>query len=315
MLSGIGPRDVLESVGVAVVEELAGVGQHLQDHLTGSITWQANFETLGDIEASQSDFSHTPEFLSSINNAIAFLNLSTLFSHSRNDMLAMKTSVSNSLNASVAFVPSQYSEVKEGYKMIYKLNAEKFLPEEPQLEFLLNVINPGVVKVQAALQHPFSTGRVYINSSNPFDQAVVDPQYFSHPADITVLRQGIKLTRTLGAAFQSLNLFGAETSPGTSVETDEDWESWLRKKGARTEYHPSSSCVMLPRTLGGVVDKRMKVHGVANVRVVDSSVYPFEFAAHLGSATYGLAELGAQLIKEKPILVSASIDTSDAMTL
>ncbi|KAF8991167.1 hypothetical protein BDQ17DRAFT_1393026 [Cyathus striatus] len=261
MLSGVGPRDVLESLGLEVVEELAGVGQHLQDHLP-----------------------------------------------------SMQADISSAFNDSVTLVPSQYSEVQEGYKAIYQVNMEKFLSDVPQLELLLNVVGPNVVGIQAASQHPYSTGRVYINSTNPFDQIIVDPQYFSHHADVVLLRQGMRVARNLGAAFQALNLFGAELSPGTTVQTDEDWENWLRNSGAGTQYHPTASCVMLPRSLGGVVDKRMKVHGLENVRIVDASVYPFEFAAHLASATYGLAELGAQLIKDNPIIASASLATSDART-
>ncbi|KAF8975444.1 hypothetical protein BDQ17DRAFT_1385501 [Cyathus striatus] len=311
MLSGVGPKDVLENAGVGVVEELGGVGGFLQDHVTGGITWRANFETAGDIYASRSEFSRTPEFLSTLNNAIAFLNLSTLFSHSPSSLSNFTSSIP-SADASSSLVQSSYAEVKEGYKVLYKLTQEKFLsdPGVPQFELLMSVVGEGVVSVQGALQHPFSMGRVYINSSNPFDEPVIDPGYLSHPVDVIIMRQGMKLIRRLGEAFQDLELFGDEVYPGGRVQSDTQWESWLRNEGAGTQYHPIGSCAMLPRSLGGVVDKRMKVHGLANVRVIDSSVYPFEFAAHLASATYGLAEQGAQLIKDHPISVSASVSKS-----
>ncbi|KAF8982155.1 hypothetical protein BDQ17DRAFT_1379062 [Cyathus striatus] len=268
LLSGVGPKDVLESAGVGVVEELGGVGGFLQDHVTSGITWRANFETAGDIHASRSEFSRTPEFLSTLINAIAFLNLSTLFSHSPSS-LSTFTSQLPSGDTSTSLVPSSYSEVREGYKVLYKLHLEKILsdPGVPQLELLMSVVGEGVVGIQAALQHPFrldSMGRIYINSSNPFDEPVIDPGYLSHSADIILMRQGMKLIRRLGEAFQDLELFGDEVYPGERVQSDTQWESW-----AGTQYHPIGSCAMLP------------LHGLANVRVIDSSVYPFEFAAHV----------------------------------
>ncbi len=84
---------------------------------------------------------------------------------------------------------------------------------------------------------------------------------------------------------------------------------------AVTEYHPSCTCSMLPLSEGGVVGPDLRVHGVANLRVADSSVYPIQFAAHLmvsglvayndrawtdkicQAPTYGLAERAADMIK------------------
>lgn len=179
----------------------------------------------------------------------------------------------------------------------------------------MSIITPGVVGIQAAMQHPFrwiylrlwtgfcdmltssysSLGRLYINSSNPFDEPVIDPNYFSHfagkssqssfpfiliydPSDTTLLRQGIRLTRAIGAAYGAS--LGEELSPGPDIQSDEQLDAWLLDR-AGTQYHPTGSCSMLPKNLGGVVDASLRVYGLANVRVIDSSVFPFEFAAHV----------------------------------
>ena len=102
----------------------------------------------------------------------------------------------------------------------------------------------------------FSRGRVYINSTNPFDPIVIDPQYFSHPADRTIMRQGVKLVRQVGAALGTL--LGTETTPGSAVQTDDEIDTWLTRTGANTQYHPAGSCAMLPKKWGGVVDGKMK---------------------------------------------------------
>ena len=86
-----------------------------------------------------------------------------------------------------------------------------------------------------------------------------------------------------------------ETVPGDKVQTNEDWENWIRS-AAGTEYHPSSTCAMLPRGDGGVVDENLKVYGTSNLRVVDASVTPIAMSCHLESVVYGLAEVAADII-------------------
>lgn len=77
--------------------------------------------------------------------------------------------------------------------------------------------------------------------------------------DITIMRQGIKLVRQLGAALGSV--LGAEVIPGNGVQTDEQIETWLRDSAANSQFHPACSCGMLPRTQGGCVDSKLRVYG------------------------------------------------------
>ena len=99
--------------------------------------------------------------------------------------------------------------------------------------------------------------------------------------DLVIMRQGLKLVRQVGLAYG--DVLGAETAPGPAIQSDQDIDNWLITQGANTQYHPTGSCAMLPKSLGGVVDKDLKVYGLENVRVVDASVFPFEFAAHVSS--------------------------------
>ena len=88
----------------------------------------------------------------------------------------------------------------------------------------------------------------------------------------------------------------SETSPGLSVQTDEQWVDWLREV-TTSEFHPSSSCAMLAREQGGVVDAQLRVYGLANVRVADASVPPIALSTHLMASTYGLAEQASNIIR------------------
>lgn len=105
-----------------------------------------------------------------------------------------------------------------------------------------------------------SAGRTYINSSNPFDPILIDPQYYSHYADLVLMRQGVRFVRTVGAAFG--DVLGAEITPGPDVQTDEQLEAWLVQGAANTQYHPTGSCAMLPKSKGGVVDADLRVYGL-----------------------------------------------------
>jgi choline dehydrogenase len=151
-----------------------------------------------------------------------------------------------------------------------------------------------------------------------------------------MLREGIKLVRMLGQTPPLNNSFGPEISPGPAVTTDDQIQSWLIN-GASTQYHPIGTCAMLPKSQSGVVNAQLQVYGTstsnfiahllaiparliffgnvaANVRVVDSSVFPFEFGGHVryylargsnlcahiswkvGGSTYGLAEQASDII-------------------
>ena len=112
------------------------------------------------------------------------------------------------------------------------------------------------------------------------------------------MRQGVKFVRTVGAAYGAT--FGTEIAPGPTVQTDQQIEDWLVST-ASTQFHPTGSCAMLPQAQGGVVNAKLQVYGLgmfhavsklgefaygcvvflANVRVADSAVFPFEFAAHV----------------------------------
>ncbi|TFK85315.1 GMC oxidoreductase [Polyporus arcularius HHB13444] len=300
MHSGVGPADVLQAAGVDVQVNLPGVGQHLQDHLSSGLLFQTNTDTAASLYASNAT-GNTPIFLSYVNSAVAYVNSTSLLG--ADGAASLKQQVSDALSSSLSsLVPSSDDTVKAGYEAIYNTTLNTIFPSDVgQVEILLQLTSSGpngmnVLAIQAGLQHPYSHGRIYITSSDPFVAPAIDPQYLSHAADIVILREGLKLARKLGATAPLSAAVVGEVQPGTSVQSDADWEAWIRGQ-ASTEFHPSSSCAMLPRELGGVVDEDLKVYGLANVRVADASVYPISVSAHLQAPTYGLAEQAAKIIR------------------
>lgn len=105
------------------------------------------------------------------------------------------------------------------------------------------------------------------------------------------------MARKIGETSPMKDTLTAEIAPGSSVQTDDEWTQWLREQSS-TEFHPSSSCAMLPQDQGGVVDANLRVYGLANVRVADASIVPIALSSHLMASTYGVAEQASKIILE-----------------
>lgn len=225
-------------------------------------------------------------FLSFINSATCYAN-SSLLMGTYNDAAALQQNVLSLLNSSVATFTSQDPGVVEGYKALYLANAQNFLLSPVgQVEFLLYATGAGggggqTISIQFALQHPYSQGRLYITTNDTFDYPTLDPRCLSHSADVTLMRQAVKFARKIGASPPLSTVLGTETSPGPAVISDADIDAFVAND-IQTEFHPANTLAMLPQSQGGVVDARLKVYGLKNVRVVDASVFPVQFAAHVG---------------------------------
>ncbi|KAJ5771124.1 uncharacterized protein N7511_003175 [Penicillium nucicola] len=295
LYSGVGPKDVLSDAGVDLVSELPGVGQHLQDHLSATVTFSTNADTAGSIYYDNGADKDSTLFKSYIDSAVAYVNATGIYGSKVSDE---ETSILSNLNS---YKPNTtYSDsVIAGYETIYNTTVKTiFNSPIGQIELLLmNSDANGDIGISAALQHPYSHGRIYINSSNPIDYPVIDPNYLTNPADMELLLQGLKLARQLGQTSPLADSLTNETAPGTAIKSDDDWMDWIRKE-ASTEFHPSSSCAMLPRSKGGVVDAKLRVYGLSNVRVADASVPPIALSTHLMASTYGVAELASELIRD-----------------
>ncbi|CAI7609380.1 unnamed protein product [Penicillium viridicatum] len=294
LYSGVGPKDVLSDAGVDLVSELPGVGQHLQDHFSATVKWSTNVDTAGSIFYNNGKDKNDPKYLTYIDSAVAYVNATAIYG-SKVDEYESKF-----LASIDQYAPNTtYDDgVVSGYKAICNTTSKIFETPTGQIELLfMNSDANGDIGITAALQHPFSHGRIYINSSNPMDFPVIDPNYMSNPADAEILLAGIKLARQIGQTSPMSKVLTNETTPGSSVQSDDDWIEWLRKS-AGTEFHPSSSCAMLPEKQGGVVDANLLVYGLSNVRVADASVIPISLSTHLMSSTYGIAEQASDIIRE-----------------
>ncbi|KAL8840950.1 MAG: hypothetical protein Q9176_003522 [Flavoplaca citrina] len=155
------------------------------------------------------------------------------------------------------------------------------------------------VTILAALSHPFSRGSVHINSADVNDKPIIDPRYLSHPLDNEILACHVQFMETLIRTEPLASAFkkdGRRIPADTRVETLEE----ARKLGPRTvtsNFHPSGTCAMMPKELGGVVDEQLIVYGTTNLRVVDASIFPLEPRGNIQSSVYAVAERASDIIK------------------
>lgn len=140
------------------------------------------------------------------------------------------------------------------------------------------------------LVKPLSRGTVLINSTDVLDPPQADWNALSDPVDLAILVAGVRVLRNLMATKAMTELGPAELAPGANLISDEEIAGALRQQAQPTYSHLASSCSMMKREYGGVVDAELRVYGVDGLRVVDSSIMPLIPATHTSATVYAVAE-------------------------
>jgi choline dehydrogenase len=153
----------------------------------------------------------------------------------------------------------------------------------------------GVV-VFANVAKPRSRGEIRLRSPDPSEKPIIDHRLLGDPDDVKALIRG---ARQVDQIFHSPALakhLQGRLLPAQSPQTDAEWEQTLRTN-CGIGYHPVGTCRM-----GGdpasVVDTRLKVRGVAGLRVIDASIMPIMPAANTNAPAIMIGEKGADMIKE-----------------
>ena len=143
---------------------------------------------------------------------------------------------------------------------------------------------------------PESRGTVTIRSTDPFEAPSMRPNYLATETDRRCGVAGVKLARALAATNAMKPHVAEEYRPGAQLQSDADLLEFARNFGA-TIFHPSGTCKM-GRDAMAVVDKRLRVHGVAGLRVVDCSVMPTLTSGNTHAPVVMIAEKVSDLILE-----------------
>ncbi|KAJ8508967.1 hypothetical protein ONZ45_g8799 [Pleurotus djamor] len=255
-LSGIGKKDILDSIGVPLKVNLPGVGENLQE--------------VGSSEISDAVPGDTFDLLS--DPAEVEKNLAL--------RLEGKGLCTMSFSG---FSFNPLSRLSDRHEAIQE-SIEKLVLDTTSANPGIHPPCPGkrYFTFLAASNYLFSRGNIHAVSNDPAKSPAIDPRYFSNEIDLNVFLEIIKFIRRLAATppFSDILAEGSsELNPGRSVASDEDLIIWLKKHMAST-FHPAGTCGMRPREDDGVVDPQLRVYGTENIRVVDMSIIPLHFCCH-----------------------------------
>jgi choline dehydrogenase len=144
---------------------------------------------------------------------------------------------------------------------------------------------------------PKSRGTVKLRSADPADRPVVDMQFLSHPDDVAALERSIELARTVAATPAMKPFVVREVAPGRALKGQELAD--FVRNGATTYFHSSGACRM-GKDDKAVVDAKLRVNGVRNLRIADSTVMPRIVAVPTMSACVFIGLRMAELLTDGP---------------
>ncbi|MEZ5908991.1 MAG: GMC family oxidoreductase N-terminal domain-containing protein [Hyphomicrobiaceae bacterium] len=266
-LSGIGPGALLQGHGIAVRHELPGVGENLQDHLQIRCAYKVSgIATLNE----------------RANSLIGKIGIALEYALFRSGPMSMAPS---QVGAFARTDPS--FETPNVQYHIQPLTLDRFgEPLHPFPAFTASVCN----------LRPESRGHVRIVSGDPSAHPEIRANYLSTEGDRRVAADSIRLTRRIVSMPSLARYAPVEFKPGPAYTSDEDL---ARVAGdiATTIFHPVGTAKMGTDPMA-VVDPRLKVHGLAGLRVVDASVMPTITSGNTNSPTIMIAEKASAMIAE-----------------
>jgi len=269
-LSGIGNADELKKHGIPVVHNLPGVGENLQDHLEVYMQW-----------ACKEPVSEYPNLSPWRAPKIGF------------DWLFRRKGpgATNHFEAG-GFIKSREDKPYPDLQYHFLPLAIRYDGSAPSEGhgFQLHV-GPMNTDVR---------GHVKIKSSDPYEAPSILFNYLSTEQEREDWIAAVRKTRGLIETSAMEKYKGKEISPGKSVTTEEEILDWVAEEG-ESAYHPSCTCKMGFDEMA-VVDDRLRVHGVENLRVVDASVMPYITNGNIYAPVMMIAEKAADLIMGRPSL-------------
>ena len=266
-ISGVGPADHLQSIGVPVVHDLRGVGSNLQDHYVARVSHRVKGSiSINKLSRGMRLAREAVRFAVEGRGALTFgVTTAQVFCRSAPEKA--------SPDLQFLFTPASYDAAKFGE-----------LEQEDGMTVAVCPVRPD------------SRGTIMARSADPTEKAVISPNYLSDPADVRVLNAGIRFTRAIFAAPAIAAFSVEETLPGPAVTTDDALLDYARRYGT-TIYHPVGTCRMGDGPTA-VVDSRLRVHGIDGLRVIDASVMPTLTTGNTNAPTIMIGEKGAAMIKQ-----------------
>jgi choline dehydrogenase len=270
-LSGIGPGALLQSLGIQVMRDNPNVGDHLSDHQGINYTWRMKVPTYND------------ELRPWWGKLIAGMKY----------VLAGVGPLAKSINHAGGFFRTS-PDLARPNMQLYMQAFSTLIPREGERPILTPDPFPGM-SLGLSNCRPNSRGHIRIASADPLAHPVITANAFSTEHDVQEMLLAVKYLRHLAAQPPLARLIAEELRPGPDVTTDKALIEDFRKRSG-TVYHPSCTCRMGPDATTSVVDARLRVHGVAGLRVIDASSFPNLIAGNTNAPAMMLGWKGAELV-------------------
>ena len=277
MLSGIGPREVLDAVGVPVRVELPGVGRNLQDRYEVGVVNRMNFKEWGVLEGARYA-KGDPQY---------------------EEWAKGKLGVYSTNGAVLAVIKKSLKQRPLPDLFCFSLLAlfRGYFPGYSQLIVdKLNYLTWAVLKA-----HTNNTaGYVTLRSKDPAETPLINFRYFeegndSKGEDLQSVVEGIKFVRNLAQPLKEARLIAEEELPGDAVQSDDQLKEYVRNQA--WGHHASCTCpIGAASDPMAVLDSAFRVRGVDNLRVVDASIFPKIPGFFIVTSIYVAAEKAAQVI-------------------
>jgi choline dehydrogenase-like flavoprotein len=276
MLSGIGPREVLEPLGIPVRIELPGVGKNLQDRYEIGVVNRMDFDrwkildgaTFSRGDRQYQDWAKGHDGVYASNGAVLAAILRSMPERPLPDLFCFAL-----LGLFGGYFP--------GYSS-------------------LEVTKPNYLTWAILKAHTENrAGEVRLRSTDPRDTPLINFRYFEEGSDtagedLASVVAGIRFVRRLTAKLTAEGAIAAEEQPGEALQSDDELKDFVRSHA--WGHHASCTCAIGPRAGGGVLGSDFRVHGAQGLRVVDASVFPRIPGFFIASAVYMVAEKAADAI-------------------
>lgn len=269
-LSGVGSGALLQEKGIAVVADLPGVGENLQDHYVISANWRLKAGTI-----SVNELTNGPRFVGEV----------LKYAFQRKGLLTLSAA---HIAAFCKSRPDLASPDIQFHILPATMDVDKLAQGKMMLES-----QPGLTIAPCQVR-PESRGSIHVKSADATVYPTIIPNYLANSLDQEVAVASLKWARRIAEQPALARWVDHEMRPGPDFTTDEALLEYARAAGT-TIYHPVGTCQM-GRGPNAVVDPQLRVHGVSNLRVVDASIMPRLVSGNTNAPTIMIAERAADLI-------------------
>jgi len=266
-LSGIGNPQILQQHGIDVKHALPAVGENFRDHLNARIVWR--------LKDPRVSYNHMARGLGAVTQMMKYVTTGTGFmSLPSAPMLAfLKTD------------PAMATPDVQMHLVPYSI-------KDPKTRKLQDFPSMTIACYQL---RPESLGSIHIRSADPLAQPSIRFNFLSDPIDQRAMVDGFRMMRRIVATAAMDRYRDAEVSPGEHLQSDHDILEWIRAN-AHTAYHPMGTCRMGPGS-DAVVDHKLRVHGLAGLRVADASIFPTMPSGNTNAPAIMVGEKAADILR------------------